>query len=300
MSYAVASANLVRAKTSTGLFGIHHIMAVRSKGLESGGETTLFGWIMMPGHNITRMTASMGYDTNLFFNPFYLQWVMIDCEHGNFSDATMHESIAIVAAQPGCSPWVRIPDAQNWMVKRALDAGAHGLLVPFMNSAEEARKFVSYTKFPVPKADGGGGGSRGIGSPFSPYLFNQTMGEYFRSANRDIFVAVQIESREGVDNCEDIAAVEGVDAVVIGPNDLASQLGYVATDHESIPEVQEAIERVLQACKKANKYCGMFCTSPEDVRRHFDQGFDFMNLGGDWVALGEWNANARRALKDLL
>ncbi|KDE06244.1 hypothetical protein MVLG_03403 [Microbotryum lychnidis-dioicae p1A1 Lamole] len=291
MSYAVNSAKAVRAKTSTGLFGIHHIMAVRSKGLESGGkrQPCLGSWIMMPGHNITRMTANMSYD-----------WILIDCEHGNFSDATMHESIAIIASQPGCSPWVRLPDAQNWMVKRALDAGAHGLLVPFMNSAEEARKFVSYTKFPVPKANGGGGGVRGIGSPFSPNLFGQTMGEYFQSANKDIFVAVQIESREGVNNCEEIAEVEGVDAILIGPNDLASQLGYIATDHESIPEVQQAIERVLKACKKANKYCGMFCTSPEGVRRHFDQGFDFMNLGGDWVALGEWNAKARGALADLM
>ncbi|ORY57409.1 Pyruvate/Phosphoenolpyruvate kinase-like domain-containing protein [Leucosporidium creatinivorum] len=240
-------------------------------------------WQMLPGASLSRMTAQMGYD-----------FVLVDCEHGNLADADMHASVGAVSAA-GSSPIVRIPAPENWMVKRALDAGAHGLLCPMMGTAEEARRFVSYCKFPVPKAKLAKdpsliSGIRGVGSPFAPQVFGQSLPDYIASSNRNTFVGVQIETVEGVENCEEIAKVDGIDLLFVGPNDLASSMGYPATEHASIPEVQEAIARVLAACKAAGKFAGMFCTSAEQVQARFEQGFDIMNLGADVVAIGAWNA----------
>jgi len=126
------------------------------------------------------------------------------------------------------------------------------------------------------------------------------MAQYIRTANQNTFIAVQIETLEGLENCEDIAKVDGIDMLFIGPNDLASSMGYPALEHEAIPEVQEAVKRILTAAHDAGKYAGMFCTSSEHVRRRFKQGFDLMNLGGDIVALTEWNATQLKRLDDII
>jgi len=238
-------------------------------------------WLFLPGASLARMTAQMGYD-----------FVIVDGEHGDIADAQMHASVAAIAAQ-GVSPIVRIPAPENWLVKRALDTGAHALLCPMMSTAEEARAFVSYTKFPVPLEKRGPGvisGVRGVGSPFAPAAFGQTQGDYTATANFNTFVAVQIETVEGLNNCEEIAMVDGIDMLFVGPNDLASSMGFVSHEHPNIPEVQEAIKRVLAAAKAAGKYAGMLCLTADQVQARFDQGFDFMNLGADFIALGIWNA----------
>ncbi|KAF8974716.1 Pyruvate/Phosphoenolpyruvate kinase-like domain-containing protein [Flammula alnicola] len=257
-------------------------------------------WMMFPGASLARMVAQMGYD-----------FVLIDCEHGNIDDAAMHASVGAVAAE-GVSPVVRIPAPDNVYVKRALDTGAHGILCPSMSTADEARALVSFAKFPattkaVLGRDASSGtraqmlssstlsGIRGVGSPFAPAVFRQTMPEYIRTANQNTFVAVQIETLEGLENCEEIAKVDGIGS----PNDLASSMGYPPLEHESIPEVQDAVKRVLAAAKNAGKYAGMFCTAAEQVRSRFEQGFDLMNLGGDAVALMEWNAVQLGKLEDL-
>jgi len=204
----------------------------------------------------------------------------------------MHDSVAAIAAQ-GVSPIIRIPAPENWLVKRALDTGAHGLLCPMMSTAKEATAFVSYAKFPVTLDQRGAGvisGIRGVGSPFAPAAFGQSQPDYTATANINTFIAVQIETVEGLNNCEEIAKVDGVDMLFVGPNDLASSMGYTSHEHPNIPEVQDAIKRVMAAAKAAGKYAGMFCLTADQVQARFDQGFDFMNLGADVVALGIWNS----------
>jgi len=226
------------------------------------------------------MIAQMGFD-----------FVIVDTEHGNIADAEMHIAVGMIASQ-GVSPVVRIPAPENWIVKRTLDTGAHAILCPLMSSAEEARALVSFAKFPIPRSQQGPGvfsGIRGVGSPFAPAAFGQTPREYTATANDNILIAVQIESVEGLNNCEEIAKVDGIDMLFVGPNDLASSMGFVSSDHPNIPEVQEAIARVLAAAKAADKYAGMFCLTADEVERRFEQGFDFMNLGADIIALTIWN-----------
>lgn len=216
MSYASHSVvTAVIDKTQPFLFGMHKLLAERTKNLTAGQKKKpLIGsWSMLPGANLARMVASQGFD-----------FILVDCEHGNIDDGEMHSLVAAIGNTPGasCSPMVRIAAPESYLVKRALDTGAHGLMCPLVSTAEEARRFVSYAKFPQRKAQRPPSdvaraskyaalpGVRGAGSPFAPALWKMEMRDYFDLANEGVFLAVQIETEEGLRNCEEIAKVEGV------------------------------------------------------------------------------------------
>ncbi|KAH9887871.1 Pyruvate/Phosphoenolpyruvate kinase-like domain-containing protein [Xylariomycetidae sp. FL2044] len=210
-------------------------------------EGTSFGlWQTLPGQNVSRILARAGVD-----------WVLVDCEHGNIDDAAMHDAIPAIASC-GVSPVVRIPDMQGWMVKRALDAGAHGILVPLLRTVEEAKSIVRAAKFPPQ-------GQRGFGSPFSMERFNPapTTAEYLQHANESLLTMVQIETREAFDAVDEIAAVPGVDVLFIGPFDLANNLGLPI---QGGPELEQAIDRILAAANKAGKKCGIFTNNGEQAK----------------------------------
>jgi 2-keto-3-deoxy-L-rhamnonate aldolase RhmA len=143
-------------------------------------------------------------------------------------------------------------------------------------------------------------GVRGAGAMYAPAAFNQNGREYLLSANDNVMVCVQIESRKAVENVEEIAAVDGIDMLFIGPNDLASSMGYVAFDHASIPEVQTAITRVLRAGLDADKYVGHFALSAEAAAARVRQGFHFVNCGADIVAVTAWMTGEMDRLRKLL
>lgn len=134
---------------------------------------------------------------------------------------------------------------------------------------------------------------------FAHSAFNQTSREYLLSANDNVMVCVQIESQKAVDNVEEIAAVEGVDMLFIGPNDLAASMGHVAFDHASITEVQEATARVLKAGVDAGKYVGHFALSADVAAAKYKQGFHFVNCGADIIAITAWMSAEMEKLKSL-
>jgi 2-keto-3-deoxy-L-rhamnonate aldolase RhmA len=179
------------------------------------------------------------------------------------------------------------------MMRRALDAGAHGIMIPMCEIAEQARFIVARCKYPP-------AGIRGAGAMFAHSAFHQNPREYLTTANDNIVIIVQIESRKAVENCEEIAGVEGVDMLFVGPNDLASSMGHVAFEHPHIAEVQDAIARVLRAAKMHNKYAGHFALGAEEVARRWKQGFDFVNCGADIVALSAWMGNEMGKLKGII
>ncbi|KAI1426391.1 Pyruvate/Phosphoenolpyruvate kinase-like domain-containing protein [Xylaria sp. FL1777] len=208
-------------------------------------------WQTLPGQNISRVLArTPGVD-----------WVLVDCEHGNIDDAAMHEAVPAIASC-GVSPIVRLPDMQGWMIKRALDAGAHGVLIPLLRSAEEARKIVAAAKFPPQ-------GQRGLGSPFAMERFHPipTMTEYLQQANQSLLTIVQIETQEALDAVEEIAEVPGIDVLFIGPFDLGNNIGHPILDGVMKPELEQAIDRILAATTKAGKKAGFFASSGEQARK---------------------------------
>ncbi|RDA93092.1 hypothetical protein CP533_4113 [Ophiocordyceps camponoti-saundersi (nom. inval.)] len=232
------------------------------------GRQSFGMWQMLPGANVSRLLARSGVD-----------WVLVDCEHGNIDDGAMHDAVPAIAAL-GVSPIVRIPDMQSWMVKRALDAGAHGILVPLLRSAEQAKEAVMAAKFPPI-------GRRGFGSPLSPERFSPmpSFTEYLEQANGALLTMVQIETREALDAVDEIAAVQGIDLLFIGPFDLGNNIGHPILQGEVAPELTAAIAKILAACRKAGKKCGIYSTDGEQAREFGKQGFDMISVATDYTAL---------------
>lgn len=250
------------------------------------GEGPSIGqWLEFPGYTLARTIAPLGED-----------WVLIDCEHGNIDDDAMYLQVGAISSS-GVSPIVRVPATEPWMMKRVLDAGAHAVMVPMCETKEQAEAIVRACKYPSKTWTQG---VRGAGAMFAQAAFNQTGREYLMSANDNVMICVQIESRKAVENVEEIARVEGIEMLFIGPNDLASSMGYVALDHASIPEVQEASQRILKAALDAGKYVGHFALSAETAAEKYKQGFHFVNCGADIVAVTAWMSTEMNKLKAMV
>lgn len=197
-----------------------------------------------------------------------------NCPSHVYADGQMHESVTAIAAC-GVSPLVRIAANEPWMVKRALDAGAHGIMVPLLQTAAEAKRLVSSAKFP-PK------GMRGFGSPFAQTAFPgiTTAAEYLQQANDTLLTIVQIETKEALANIDEIAAVDGVDVLFVGPFDLGNNIGRPYVDAKPHEELATAIAKVREAASKAGKYSGIYCTSGTQAREYADTGFQMVSHTG--------------------
>ncbi|KIV88704.1 hypothetical protein PV10_08362 [Exophiala mesophila] len=239
------------------------------KALNTGSGLSFGAWQMLPGTYLSRTIARSGFD-----------WVCIDTEHGNIADAEMHESVHAVSSV-GVSPIVRIAANEGWMVKRALDAGAHGIIVPLLYSVEDAKKLVQSAKFPPV-------GKRGFGSPFSMGAFdvkgNLSGLEYMNNANEHLLTIVQIETKEALNVVEEIARVDGIDVLFVGPWDLGNNIGHpVRGDFD--PELKEAISRVRKAAAAAGKKSGIYCPNGDFARRYADEGFQMISVVNDMTAV---------------
>ncbi|ODN97163.1 hypothetical protein I350_08143 [Cryptococcus amylolentus CBS 6273] len=208
-----------------------------------------------------------------------LDGVIIDCEHGHIGDDQMHNSVSAISAL-GVSPIIRVRGPQPDILKRALDTGAHGLMVPMINTAEEASSVVKYSKLPPQ-------GLRGQGSAFPAIGHGLTTPEYMKSANETILTIVQIETREGVENVDAIAAVPGVDYLFIGPNDLAqSLLGYTPAKGDE-PVFVEAIAKIVAAARKHGKWVGRLVNDGPLAVQALET-FDSVAITGDTKAITNW------------
>ncbi|ORY32263.1 Pyruvate/Phosphoenolpyruvate kinase-like domain-containing protein [Naematelia encephala] len=216
-------------------------------------------WLTFPGPSLIRTIISTGG-----FN-----WVLIDAEHGQISDKDYYE-LNNAAAQFGVSPIIRVPNAEEHLIKRALDSGAHGVMTPMCHTVEDAQKIVKWNKYPP-------FGSRGYGPMFSPHSFLAPEAQYAQEADEHCLVIVQIESRQGVENVEEIAKVPGLDVLFIGPFDLSKFMNvqFGSEEHEA------AIQKVLKAAKSAGKTAAIFCTSGEQAKMRLDQGFDMVSICTD-------------------
>lgn len=197
----------------------------------------------------------------------------------------MHEAVAAIAGC-GVSPVVRIAANETWMVKRALDAGAHGIVVPLLETANEATRLVQAAKFP-PR------GRRGFGSPFPMTAFsNQTTAEYLQQANDALVTIVQIETKEALENVNAIAAVQGVDCLLIGPFDLGNNIGHPILTGEMAPELKTAIEKIHKAAQDNGKSTGIYCTSGDQGREFADKGFNMISIAADMIAIPAYFTDA--------
>ncbi|PIB02959.1 2-keto-3-deoxy-L-rhamnonate aldolase [Cercospora beticola] len=222
----------------------------------------------LPSFRLAQIVAQTGLDG-----------VIIDCEHGQISDDAMHNATAAIAALD-VSPLVRLRMTHPDLIKRALDAGAHGIVVPQINTAEEARAVVQYAKFPPD-------GLRGQGSPFAAIAHNIDIATYVKTANESLITCVQIETKAGLQNVDAICAVPGVDMIFIGPNDLAlALLGYVPAKGDEPPFV-EAIDKIVAAAKKHEKWVARLSNDGTACREHL-KVFDAVAMSYDVRAIQNW------------
>ena len=204
-------------------------------------------------------------------------WLFIDLEHGVMS-LDCASQISIAALDCGIAPIVRVPNGEYSMATRLLDNGALGIVVPHVESADEAREIVRRLKFPPL-------GRRSIASNVPQFAFQPpSVDVLITTLNEVSLTVVMIETAAGVANAAAIAAVPGVDVLLIGSNDLCINLGIPGqSDH---PRIQAAYATVLAACRTCGKWAGMGgIRSPALIRRHIDAGVQFVLAGTDVVML---------------
>ncbi len=227
-------------------------------------EEPVRGTFLNLGSPLTvRMAAQMGFD-----------WALIDLEHGAGSEAIL-PSLLMATEGTACSPIVRVVSNNQDSIKRALDLGAVGVMVPYVSTAREAAAAASYTHYPPV-------GTRGVAGLTVATDYGLSLADYHRDANDKVLTVVQIETAEAIENAEAIAAVEGVDVLFVGPLDLSYNLG--CPKNYNHPDHRAARDHVVAACRKHNKAAGILSTL-ETATEYYAQGFTFVAVGSDGWAL---------------
>jgi 4-hydroxy-2-oxoheptanedioate aldolase len=225
------------------------------------GEPVFGGWLSLPSIPSARVMARLGFD-----------WLMVDMEHSAYSPVIMADMVATIADAGTCAPMVRVPyNSVEWF-KWALDAGAWGVLVPMVNSRQEAQQAVEWSKYPPL-------GTRSIGGAFGPYGFGiSDWPSYARIANDEVIVSIQIESVQGLQNLDEILSVPGIDVAFVGPNDLHAQLGLPPSVDGAEPEFMEALERIKAGARKHQVALGIFGGNGKISAERVRQGFQMVTV----------------------
>jgi 2-dehydro-3-deoxyglucarate aldolase len=210
-------------------------------------------------------------------------WILLDGEHSP-NDVTTFVPQLMALKGSASAPVVRPPWNEPVVIKRLLDIGFHNFLLPYVETAEQARGAVASTRYP-PK------GIRGVSIAHRSNMYGTVPG-YFPGINDHITVLLQIESRQGFDAVDAIAAVEGVDGIFVGPSDLAAAFGHLGNANH--PDVQAAIRHVFDRARAAGKAAGILTGVEAEARRYLDWGATFVAVGSD---LGLFRA-ASQALCD--
>jgi 4-hydroxy-2-oxoheptanedioate aldolase len=237
----------------------------------TSGRQQIGLWCSLSSNLAIESVAGAGFD-----------WLLIDTEHSpNELDMVLTQLQAV--APYASHPIVRPAWNDMVLIKRFLDIGAQTLLIPYVQTAEEAASAVAYTRYP-PK------GVRGVAAATRASRFGRVK-DYAQRASEEICVLVQIETRQGLDNLEAIARVDGVDGVFIGPGDLAADLGHVGNIPH--PEVQSAIDDAIRRVKACGKAPGILMGDEKLARHYIELGCLFTAVGADIVLLARESEKLR-------
>lgn len=237
------------------------------------GERLLGTLITLDSPEIVEIMRLTGFD-----------WLFIDGEHNPLGALSLQRLVQ--ASGSGMACLVRPPRGDEASIKKALDTGAAGVIVPMVNTAEEAEKVVRFSKYPPV-------GARGVGLARAQG-YGLTFKEYVQEANDGVSVVIQAEHIRAVENMEDIVGVPGIDAVLVGPYDLSASMGRIG--EVGHPDVVEAIRHVTGEVQRAGIALGIFGVDAEAVRPYMKQGYTLIAAGGDVLLLGE---SAARLMTDL-
>jgi len=235
----------------------------------------LLGMVLsLPLPEIAEMCAQAGFD-----------WLFLDMEHGLLDFAAVQRMA--MAAGSRCACLARLPSSSSVWIKKTLDLGLAGIIVPMVNTPEEAARVAQNAQYPP-----AGRRSVGVGRA---HRYGQNFRVYVDTANQYTTVIVQIEHIQAVQNLEGILEVPGIDGVLVGPFDLSASMGKPGFTDD--PEVQAAIERVAQVCQERARPCGIFMGDPAGARWAMEKGFSMVACSTDTLLLHTALGNLLKELK---
>ena len=227
------------------------------------GDLLVGTLVSLPAPEVAEILAEAGLD-----------WLFIDMEHSQLDPPAAQLILQAVDQRIDCVLRVALND-EIWL-KKALDTGASGVMIPQVNSAEDARRAVRFCKYPPQ-------GGRSVGL-WRAQGYGARLAQYLAEANRQTAVIIQAEHIQAVNNIEAIIAVEGVDAVLVGPYDLSASMDHMGqVEH---PDVQAAIQHVRRACQTRGMPLGIFATTAERAKAYIQEGYRLVAAGGDTLMLG--------------
>ncbi len=252
----------------------------RLKELWAEGRPTLNGWLSIGNPFTAEIMAAQGYDS-----------VTIDAQHGALDYSSVLPMLQAMRAS-GVVPMARVPWLEPGIIMKVLDAGAYGVICPMVNTAEQAAEFVSCLRYPPL-------GQRSFG----PTRANFSAGaNYASEANGEILGFAMIETAQGMENLDAIAATPGLDGIYVGPADLTLGLtqGRLAPgfDREE-PEMVAALQRIVATCKTAGIRAALHCGTPDYAARAIGWGFDMTTVSGDTRLLAAAAADSVKAFRAL-
>jgi 4-hydroxy-2-oxoheptanedioate aldolase len=247
-------------------------MVNRVRELWRQGKVVVNGWLLIPNGFSAEMMAQAGWDS-----------MTVDLQHGVQDYMSMVACFQAIQAQP-VLPLVRIPANEAGIVGKVLDAGAHGVICPMINTAVQAREFVASCKYPPVGRRSNGPVRAGLYAGDTPYQ---------RTANAETLCIPMIETMESLKNLESILDVPGVDAVYVGPTDLGFSLGLGPALDRGEPDILAAYQRILRETAARGVHAGIHCASAIYAVRMIEMSFRMVTVGWDSAFI---NAGARAAL----
>lgn len=238
------------------------------------GEPTLGCWVTIAHPEIPEILSLLEFD-----------WFLFDMEHAPITVASL-ESLLQATSQK-ITPIVRVPANDLVYIKQALDLGAHGVMIPMVNNREQAEQATRCVKYPPL-------GVRGLGARRASSYYTRHS-EYLKTANRETMTIVQIETRQAVENFEEIIDTPNVDAWFVGPNDLAASLGHLG--NPDAVDVQEAMDKILKIGIKHDIPGGTLAFSPKTARAYLEKGYKLIAVGSDDQLLISGASSMLSALK---
>jgi 2-dehydro-3-deoxyglucarate aldolase len=251
---------------------------MRLKHKLKNNKLTIGSWIMMSDPVSVEVMALAGFE-----------WLVIDTEHTSIDLQATENLIRTIQANKMFA-LVRVSKNEEVVIKKVLDMGADGILVPMVCSKEDAMQAINYAKYPPQ-------GTRGVGL-YRASRYGTKFNEYKKWVCDELVIIAQIEHINAVNNIDQILEVDGIDGIFIGPYDLSSSIGYPGEVERE--EVKDAIQKVLDRCKKYNIPSGFHVvdTRPEKLQLKIDQGCTFLAYGIDYFFLRDAAINGMDKIKD--
>ncbi len=242
------------------------------------GETVNGCWLNLGSSLTAEIVGLSGFD-----------WVLIDLEHGAGNEKDVLSQLQALESTPTAA-FVRVESSDSARISHVLDMGAEGVMCPKVNNADEAKEVINAMHYPP-------FGNRGVAKMVRATAFGQKFNQYYQEAKENILGIVQIETKESLNHLDEIAAVEGVDVLFIGPADLSMELGIF--EQFDNPIFLDAVKNIVQAAQNAGKATGILFFNPDDYKKYHDMGIRFIACGADATFVANGARTMAKRLRDM-